>query len=457
MRADILAISLVMFTVMFTVLVQGAEADSAQFDSDLDTPLDTPVSTLGEALKELYQSNPLLNAARADVREADAMVHEARGAFRPSVRTVVEGGRLNARRSQRAQPSSTNVLDRHGVTLNIVQNLYNGGSDSAALRAARVDLQIAGHRLVSTEQQLFLQGSIAFRAVIRDQRVRELNASNVERLQNRLTAVQDLFTVGQATPTELAQARSRLAIARADLARAQGELDASIAIFKQFVGLTPGELVVPVLDFQLPNTLDEALIIGQEENPDILAAEGAVAGQRYRLRQARGDLLPDIDLRAQASYIRDSVTSGDRSENLSLLGVVTIPIYQQGIQSSQVRGARAQLQAREYQLLEARRVVEATINSSWYQLQARESAVEANRQGVEAARIALQGVGEENRIGERSLLDVLDSEQDLRDAEVALENAMYDLLVARLNLLHGLGQLTFDRFAVMLGMSADSN
>ena len=296
--------------------------------------------------------------------------------------------------------------------------------------------------LMSVEQATLFNAVQAYMNVIRDQGVVELNRNNVDVLQRQLEATTDRFRVGELTRTDTAQAEARLSLAKSNLTGAEAQLTASRAFYERVVGQMPGTLEKPPVVAGLPETEEDARSVAEKNNPTLQSARYAEQANREAISVAKGALLPSVDIQAQYQYGRDpSLTVRDVEES-SILGVLTIPLYQAGVEYSQVREAKELHNQSRLQVAAAMREVDEAVRNAWNQLRSSRASIVSNQEGVNASEIALEGVRQESEVGARTTLDVLNAEQEYLNARVSLVSAERDLAVAEYGLLAAMGQLT---------------
>jgi TolC family type I secretion outer membrane protein len=393
--------------------------------------------TLNEALAAAYESNPTLRAQRAQLRATDEGLPEALAGWRPIVTVEGQAGVGTADSgvaSQDLQPLSYGLF--------ATQPLYRGGRTTAS--TSRADNLILAERalLASVEQRILLEAATVYMNVARNLKVLELNIRNEQVLERELNATQDRFRVGELTLTDVAQARARLAGAVAGRIQAEGNLQTLRAEYLRIIG-RPAESPQPPPALEgLPLSIEEMLAFSDENNPDIVAARHQEQASLDDIRFARGELLPTLSLDGQVEHREDFGSSGSESDTSSLMARLSIPLYQGGGPSARVRRAKQVAGQRRIQLDETRRAIRAQATSSWEILAVARARVSQFESQVEANKTALEGTREQARVGSRILLDVLNAEQELLDAQVSLEVAKRDSFVAGLEVLVSIGRLT---------------
>lgn len=398
-------------------------------------------TSIADTLVTTYLTNPELEGGRAQLRQTDELVPQALSGYRPSL--FLNGGIEGVQGTSKLDGADVGSANRRtksvGVTLQ--QNLYAGGGTQAAVSRAENLVTAERSRLLALEQQVLLDAVGAFTSVFRDQRVLELALNNEQRLGRQLEATRDRFEVGEVARTDVAQAEARLARARADIETAKADLAASRALYQRVVGQDPQALDEPSPLRALPSSYDEAVALA-DDSPDVIAATFDLYAARDDVDVAFSDLLPSLDLQADASYA-DQPTVQSRWGRSAALGVnLTIPLYQGGAEFARVRETRERVRQRRDQLENAQRSIQEVVTSSWERLLAATAAIEAFRAEVRANQIALEGVEQEALVGARTVLDVLDAEQELFTSQVNLARAQATEVVASYQLKLAVGQLT---------------
>ena len=285
--------------------------------------------------------------------------------------------------------------------------------------------------------------------LLRDQAILELNRRNVEVLTEQLKQTRDRFNVGEVTRTDVAQAESRLAAGRGQLLNAQSNEVTSAANYRRVIGVDPGKLAPgsPVDRFS-PSTLPRAIVDGEQLSPTVLAAMYGVDIAELAVKVSEGALYPNLSVAATASKNYDPTAAINRQTLASVIGTLTVPLYQGGGEFSTIRQSKETLGQQRLNLDVNRDQARATVVQSWGQLDAAKAEIESTTAQVNAAEIALNGVREEARVGQRTTLDVLNAQQELVNARVALVTAQHDRVVASYTLLAAVGGLSMPRLGL---------
>jgi len=394
--------------------------------------------TLKEALGMAYQNNPTLQSSRAGLRATDETVPQARAGWRPNLEILGRGGYTY----QYPDSGSSDSGADYSASLRLTQNLYTGGGTLADVRRAKNAVRAARARLSGTEQDVLFQGVGAYVDVVRDTAVLDLNENNERVLQRQREATRDRFNVGEVTRTDVAQADARLARAKADRIRAQGDLEISRGVYEQIIGKVPGQLEAPAHLTDLPGSREEALQWADESNPSVVAARHDELASRDSVDLAESALLPKLDVIGEGGRTKDYLLGTTAMNAASVTAQLTIPLYQRGFASSRVREAKQVVGRDRLRLAVARRSAAEAANSAWESLVATRAQIVSIESVVRASQIALEGVRQEALVGSRTVLDVLDAEQELLDAKVNLVRAQRDEILAQYKLAAAVGRLT---------------
>nr|WP_274380616.1 TolC family outer membrane protein [Oleomonas cavernae] len=350
---------------------------------------------------------------------------------------------MTAKRSEDLNPWS--------VSLQGSQPLYRGGRTVAETSAADNQIQAGRGQLNSVEQSVLLAVVQAYVNVITNQAVVELNEKNVEVLRRELEASQDRFRVGEVTRTDVAQSEARLAESVSQLEVSKADLDGARQAYERVVGNAPGTLAaLPSLP-PLPPTAEEARAIAVAENPDLITARYVELAARDGIDVAISTILPQVDLVAELSRAEEQSTNGSRTDQAALQVQVTVPLYQSGAEYATIRQNQQTASQRLSQVSETQRTVIESASNAFDQLEAARAVIVSQKQAVAANSLALEGVRQESSVGSRTVLDVLNAEQELLNSQVALVRAQGDEYIAAFTLLSAVGRLT----AQNLNLSGD--
>jgi outer membrane protein len=405
---------------------------------------DGTAETLKEALATAYESNPRLEAARANQRATDATVPLERADLLPSL----SGQATLTEFLKQAQASFTSPERSLGAQLNLTMPVYSGGANRAGVRAAETRVLAGRADLRGSESTLFSQVVAAYMDVIQNEALVGLAANNVAVLSTNLEATSDRFEIGDLTRTDVAQSESRLALARGDLRTAQANLIRARETFIALVGAAPGDLQPPPPLPGLPADVDTAVRVALQDNPDLIGAQERARAAGYDIRIAGAGRLPRLEL----------FTSGGVTDYLGTLGAIpggvtpqqrqtsaqagvraTIPLFQGGRPAAQERQAQARSSAALETVVATERDVISTTRTAFANWQAATAIIASNQAAVAAAELGLEGVRAESTVGNRTILDILDAQQELFRAQVQLVTARRNAYVAGFNLIAAMG------------------
>ena len=425
-----------------------AETPAEAATEPTPAPVATPTTRTGilpasmqKALDHTYKTNPEIKAQRKSLEQLDESANQAFSGWLPQASIDYSKGRQRNRFSGSTWTSS----DTEVRQLLVEQPIFRGGETVARTSSADHLVEAGRAELYNVEQEVLLRAATTYMDVVRDRSVLELSRNNVEVLGKQLQASRDRFEVGEITRTDVAQSEARLARSNNDEILAKGALTNSIAVFERIIGYTPEELAVPDNFPEIPANLEDAITMGLENNPSLIS-------QEFRRESADDDvdvnvarILPDVTLRGTMRREQGAGIIGNSDfDNDAVTLNVNVPLYQSGAEYSRVRAAKSRLSEQRFQYSNVRDQVRQSIVQAWEDLETSISAIRATKEAIRAAEIALDGVRQEQLYGARTILDVLDAEQELFSAQVNLVRAERDRIVAIFTLLARLGRLTPD-------------
>jgi len=420
--------------------------------------------TLQEALAAAYSGNPRLLAARAAARVVDENVPQALAGWRPTV--VIAGAAGYSDTTTRTQATVGLQRDAAGNVVNfdtagrpfslytdaprstgtlqatVSQPIYRGGRTTASTRRAENQVYAQRARLLIAEQEVLFESVRAYVFFIRDQEEVRLNTNNVQVLVRQLQATNERFRVGEITRTDVAQAESRLALARFQLDQAQGVAQSSRANFLRWTGLEPLTVTAPPPLAPPVRSQQEAVRFATDNNPTVVATVFDEAAARDFIDVQFSTLMPQVSVNASAFRFDNQTVRGQRQTGAQVTANLSVPLYQGGAEHALVRQARQQAQQARQQVSDARRIAAQQATEAWETLGSARAQVESVRAQIRAQEIALDGVQREAIVGSRTTLDVLNAEQELLQARVNLVRSLATLINASYALANTMGRLT---------------
>ncbi|CCD92456.1 putative outer TolC membrane protein [Bradyrhizobium sp. ORS 375] len=399
---------------------------------------------LAAALAKAYQTNPALNAERARQRATDENVPQALAGYRPQLVASLSSGLQAVRNLLPGNTIQTATLKPWTIGVTVTQTLFNGFRTANSVRMAELQVQSGREALRNVGQGVLLDAVTAYTNVLANQSLVEAQKSNVAFLRETLTVTQRRLNAGDVTPTDASQAEARLARGQSDLNAAEVNLAISQATYAQVIGMTPGQLrAADPIDRLLPRSREDAVALANKENPAVAAASFDVDAASTSIHIAEGALLPSVTLQGSVSRSRDSdQTLGTfGTDQASIVGSVTAPIYDGGTAASQTRQSKELAAQSRLVLDQVRNQTRTAVISAWVANEGAKVAVSASEAEVKAATVALQGVSREAQGGQRTTVDVLNSQSDLIQAKARLIGAQRDRVIASYTLLSAIGRL----------------
>ena len=420
----------------------------------LGSSIVSSAETFQEALISVYNGNPRLQAERARVREVDENYIQARAQGRLTANASGSYG-YTAARTPDFPPSPINPTGSggsvnghpHSAQLQIIQPLYQGGRVKALKKQAKSAILAAREGLRNAEQSIFLSAANAYIDVIRDEETARIRRNNVMVLSRQQLAAKDRFDVGEGTRTDIAQAQSRQAAAESGLAQAEAQLQASRASYTRIVGHPPVDLQT-VPQFELPRSLQTAITLARDNNPQLLSAYFNEEAAGAAIDVAKSASRPVLSLNGTASASRDQVLGFNSADQAALTAQISVPIFSGGLNKSRVRQAKHAKTRLAFEVRDTELAVDQTVAQIWAQLDAARLSLRASRQQVTAAEVAFEGVDLEQKVGTRTTLDVLDAEQEVLNAKLSVVEAERNVNSTTFQLLTTLG--VFDTVGIRL-------
>jgi outer membrane protein len=419
--------------------------------------------TLKGALTNAYQNNPQLNSQRAVVRETDESVPQALSGYKPTVSvTALVGEQFSSTVAQTTgvgggpnYPRSSFGYTPSSFGLTVSQTLFNGFQTANRVRQAESNTSAAREALRLAEETVLLNAATAYMDLLRDGALLDLQRRNVEVLQEQLRQTRDRSNVGEVTRTDVAQTEAQLAQGRATVLAAEAQYARSRAAYRQFIGVEAGTLqpAAPV-DRLTPRSLLAAIGIARARHPSVGVAMFGIDAAVLQVKVTEGSLYPQASLVGTVGQGWGTSPPNILQQfNTFVAAQVTIPIYNAGPTGvsdtfSAIRAAKETVGQKRMDLETARDQVQAAVVTAWGQLEASRAQILATQAGVAAAEIALDGVRQEARVGQRTTFDILLQQQTLVNARVALVTAQHDRVVASYTLLAAVGELNLPKVGI---------
>lgn len=408
--------------------------------------------TFEEALISAYQSHPKLQAERARLREIDESYVQIRSQERlkSNFSAGISGNLTHTPSFTVPIPgfdsfieSGTNWSNPASAQVQLIQPIYQGGRVSALKDQAKSGIMAAREGLRAQEMQILVEVASAYVDILRDEEGARIRRNNVMVLMRQKEAADSRFEFGAGTRTDIAQAEARLAAATAGLAQAEARLQISRASFRKLTGHYPDNLE-PLPRMELPITQAEAIRLSKLNNPSIIAATYQEQAGEAAIKAAKSAYKPTVSVSGNLSATRWNSGFPERAESAAIGAQLSIPITTGGETRSRVREAQSARTRLMFQTRDAEREVEALLIQSWAGLTAAREVMLANEVQISAAELALEGVTLEREVGTRNALDVLNAEQELLEAKLALITSRSEVEKAGYNILALAGAFDVD-------------
>jgi outer membrane protein len=403
-------------------------------------PQAVSAETLRDALSAAYYANPKLDAERAKLRATDEDVARAESGFRPTVDGSANVGRQKT--TSKPSSSSSGESEPWGYSISLRQSVFNGFRSTNDVAEANAAVKAGREELRQVESTVLMEAVTAYMDVLRDMEIVRIRDNNVAVLTRDLEAAQTRRTVKEVTKTDVAQAQARRAkaVSAADLARAN--LKTSRANYERVIGHAPNGVSMPSLKLkELPATIDQAWELAERQNPSVNSSLFREEAARHAVEKVRGELLPEVNVEASYAYRANPSSAFDEQEATSVSGRVNIPLYDGGEIRARVRQAKHTQISRLQEIEQARTETRARVTAAWSRLMAARAQIKSDKVQVDANRLALEGVREEEKVGQRTLLDVLNAEQEYLNAQIDLVTTRHELVVASYQLLAQVGAM----------------
>src|SRR6201996_4211758 len=409
-------------------------------------PTPALADTIEAALVRAYQNNPQLNAQRASVRSTDENVPQALSGYRPKVSLTATAGEQYSDTQENVNGAKSDLRGANAprsIGLTATQTLYNGNQTANRTRAAQRQVSGAREGLRVLEQNVLLSAATIYMDYLRDAAIVEVQRSNTRVLEQTLKQTQDRFNVGEVTRTDVAQSEAQLAAGRTQQLQAESNLTTTRSNFRRIIGNEPVALAPgsPVDRF-LPAALPAAVELSLTENPNVTSAMFGIDVNFLQVKINEGALLPTVTVQAAVQRSDEQTLITPKSFGASAIAQVSVPIYQGGSEYSLIRQSKENLAQQRLNLELTRDQTRANTVTQWGLLVAGKAQVSSAQAQVTASEIALNGVREEAKAGQRTTLDVLNAQQALVNARVALVTAQHDRVVASYSVLSAVGRLS---------------
>lgn len=399
----------------------------------------TMADDFSDTIAYAYAHHPDIRAAQENLEAVRDTIWEAHGGYQPTVIANYERGR---KRFQ-FDGSDQKYVNTTTKQLTVSQPIFRGGGTLAQIKTARALTRAEEARFFNVGQEVLLGAISAYARVIEAAKVLEINRDNVDRLEQHMEATRTRRKAKDLTVTDVALSESRLSRAESSLHDAEGNYDSARATFFREVGKQPEVAYLPPLPTNLPDTQDEVLA-QSKKHPSLTIAEEQEKAADSTIDSRISTILPNVSLQGKLEEQEGISTLSSSLNNLredSITLRVSIPLYQSGAEYARISQARHRYQKARSDAADTVRDTKENALNTWHGYVAAKGAVESNKRAYEAASRALSGIQEEYKYGARTVLDVLDTQQELFAAEQALIRAQTRQVITAYSLKAALGQL----------------
>lgn len=410
--------------------------------------------TLEEALTYTYVANPEILAQRAYLHSVQEKITQSQSGYKPIVKGEASYG-YEYKRTKTSPVFQENESKPAAFGISATQPIFSGFSTAASVKASKALFESERANLKATEQNALTSAVAAYTGVIKALAVLKLNQNNEAVLKRQLEYTQDRFRVGELTKTDVAQAEARYAKAVASKISSEGDLKVAYAAYKKVIGKLPDKIYEPeVPAAKLPQRLEDALDIALKNNPDVQAAEKRAQSAQSSIKAVEAEHYPTLDLQAAYLNMRAGAhgtadfgagpveTGRAREEDTTVKLVLGVPLYSAGTTSSKVRETKFAAGQARININAVKRAVIRSTTQAWENYQSVLASLASLEEQVRASALALEGVRYEEQAGERTILDVLNAEQELLDARVSVVTAKKNLIDAAYQLIASMGNMT---------------
>ena len=409
----------------------------------VSTALNVHAETLETAMAKAYEYNPALKAARAASSAVDENVAIAKSGYRPTL--SIDGGYSDRKINTNAPVRPVDGYNR-SLHATISQPIFNGFKTVNSVSSAKSSVKAAQDNLMSTEQHVLLSAATAYLDVMRDEAIVRLQKNNEKLLKKELDETKERFNVGEVTSTDLSQAKASYASAQSQRISAEGKLEASKAVYKQIIGSDSKSTSDPKnISEMFPKSMEEAKEYANQHSYLLNAARHVLKAKKHDVSVSKGDLLPSVNAYAMAGRLKtqDYRFEKNPTNDEVELGVnFSIPLYNAGSSRAKIRQSKYRRWEAQENLMDAQDELDSNITSYWEYMMTNKAKIKSVKEQIKAYQVALDGVREEEALGNRTVLDVLNQYQYLLNSEVEEVTTRHDYYVAGLSLLQAMGKLT---------------
>lgn len=405
---------------------------------------------LKKSLESMYKFNPKLKYYRNILKSKDELMPQAFSEFRPEIRGYYEKGKVHTN-SHGFNITSDGIRTETNKGISVTQDLFDGGSSLSNIKVAKNTIVSERYVFKDKEQDIFIEAIKIYANYATEKTNFELKKKNVEVLENRFELTKEQFDIGEVTLTDVSIADARLSLAKSDLIESEKNLESLSANFLYIFGSKPNSPQIDLTVLEFKKEIDEIQLIGLQKNPKVNDLIYKIRSLENKIKTLKRKKLPSVKFEADA-YINEGYFRTDsKREVLSAFAVVDIPLYQSGAAASKIREVKSELFAFKQLLKQIKDEVKYNITSSKSSYDYSHTKIVAYKKQIESNKIYLDGLAQEMQLGERTMLDLLDGEQELLKSELDLVKSYRDLFNSYYEIIYFMGELN----ALDLGLNVN--
>ena len=397
-----------------------------------------------ETINKAINYNPKIKAQKFSYESSKENIKQVYSAIFPSIEMNLSKGYKDTD-SSTSDTKINESVSPQDFSINLEQNLYTGGKFTAEAKKAKSQLLIEEENLRLIRYEIILESALAYLNVLEKKKLIELNNLKEEKFKNVFKSIELLVKVGSASQSDLVFAQSKLVQTAAEKIVSINEFNVTKANYKKIVGefLPNGNLEEPKINkINFPNNFDNAIDIAFKNNPKIKIAQLEENIAKFDIKSQFAESMPNITLDGEYQSKDDTTQKGSHSDTAKITAKITVPIFKGGKNISKIKQAKIIAKKVRYELENKRNEITQTVTKSWTDFQTSETLLKAANINIEARKLILEGIEQEAKLGIKSYIDLLQSKEELIDAEFNKITATKNYIISALQLKADIGELS---------------
>ena len=397
-----------------------------------------------ETINKAINYNPKIKAQKFSYESSKENIKQVYSAIFPSIEMNLSKGYKDTD-SSTSDTKINESVSPQDFSINLEQNLYTGGKFTAEAKKAKSQLLIEEENLRLIRYEIILESALAYLNVLEKKKLIELNNLKEEKFKNVFKSIELLVKVGSASQSDLVFAQSKLVQTAAEKIVSINEFNVIKANYKKIVGefLPNGNLEEPKINkINFPNNFDNAIDIAFKNNPKIKIAQLEENIAKFDIKSQFAESMPNITLDGEYQSKDDTTQKGSHSDTAKITAKITVPIFKGGKNISKIKQAKIIAKKVRYELENKRNEITQTVTKSWTDFQTSETLLKAANINIEARKLILEGIEQEAKLGIKSYIDLLQSKEELIDAEFNKITATKNYIISALQLKADIGELS---------------